>query len=79
MESRNLAYLDRAQTLMEELRGSARSDGLLLRSRLAELMRRIGSWTSNQPSDGEVASVDVELRALATEVRRFASSGLGGP
>jgi len=79
MESGHLVYLDRAKALMDELHAAARSDSLILRSRLAELVRRIGSWASNQPSDGEVASVDAELKALAVEVKRFASSGLGGP
>jgi hypothetical protein len=78
MGSGHLVYLDRAKALMDSLQTTARSDGLVLRSRLSELMRRIGAWASNSPSPGEIASVDVELQALAVEVSKYVS-GFGRP
>jgi hypothetical protein len=63
---------------MDVLRANARSDSLVLRSKLAEISRRIGSWDESRPDDSEVSSVDAELEALAVEVRRFTGVGLGG-
>jgi len=75
MEPEHLVCLDRAKELMDALQANARSDSLVLRSRLAEIVRRIGSWASNAPRDGEVKSVSVELTALASEVQKHVRVG----